>query len=201
MTVMDGRSVANTYGPDYYDRTMGAPDSRAREPLEGSKWRRLYYAAAQWVDPPDRVIDLGCGTGRFAKALAERGVRSYLGIDFAPEVVAEARRYVQGPGFGFEVLDLRNGVPQEPDSLYTCLEVLEHLEDDLGLIRQLPDGARLLFTVPSFDAEAHVRFFPHTATAFERYGQAVAVSRWERVGHGKKTHINLFLGTVRGGIA
>ncbi len=46
-----------------------------------------------------RVLDIGCGTGRIAEALAARGVRAW-GVDVSPEMLAVAkRRHVPGGGF------------------------------------------------------------------------------------------------------
>jgi len=42
--------------------------------------------------PEDRILDLGCGTGRIAIGLAELGYRHVLGIDQARNMVREARR-------------------------------------------------------------------------------------------------------------
>lgn len=41
-----------------------------------------------------RVLDVGCGTGKFARVLAERGLAKVWGIDPSPEMLAEARRRV-----------------------------------------------------------------------------------------------------------
>ena len=50
------------------------------------------WLAAEALIGPDRdVLDLGCGTGRVAAALAPR-CRSVLGLDASPGMVAEARR-------------------------------------------------------------------------------------------------------------
>ena len=53
--------------------------------------------------PPPDVLDLGCGIGRIAAALAPR-CRSVLGLDVSPGMVAEARRRCPGlEGVRFEV--------------------------------------------------------------------------------------------------
>lgn len=49
------------------------------------------------VDRDRDVVDLGCGIGRIALALAPR-VRSVLGLDLSPAMIAEARR--RGAGLG-----------------------------------------------------------------------------------------------------
>ena len=43
-----------------------------------------------------RVLDVGCGTGKFARVLAERGLAKVWAVDPAPEMLAEARRRVPG---------------------------------------------------------------------------------------------------------
>ena len=41
-----------------------------------------------------RVLDVGCGTGKVSRVLAERGVARVWGVDPEPEMLAEARRRV-----------------------------------------------------------------------------------------------------------
>ena len=48
----------------------------------------------------NRVLDVGCGTGTLAAALAERGARVW-GVDPSPEMLAQARK-VSGPTVGFK---------------------------------------------------------------------------------------------------
>ena len=49
------------------------------------------------------------------------------------------------------------------------LEVLEHINDDLGLISILPDNAFIVLSVPNFDDPGHVRWFDNPEQAAERY--------------------------------
>lgn len=62
-------------------------------PLEVARWRGRADAVerALLATLPDPVLDIGCGPGRLAAALAASG-RPVLGIDPAPAAVAEARR-------------------------------------------------------------------------------------------------------------
>lgn len=48
----------------------------------------------------ERVIDLGCGTGDLAQAIAERGA-TVVGLDYSPEMIAAAQR--KYPGIAFRV--------------------------------------------------------------------------------------------------
>ena len=55
--------------------------------------RQLYAQTAAWVDrlSPDTVLDLYCGAGGFALAVAGQG-RSVRGVEIDPDAVAGARR-------------------------------------------------------------------------------------------------------------
>jgi demethylmenaquinone methyltransferase / 2-methoxy-6-polyprenyl-1,4-benzoquinol methylase len=53
-------------------------------------WRRATLAAAE-VAPGDRVVDVACGTGDLVELAARRGAR-VVGVDFAPGMLAVARR-------------------------------------------------------------------------------------------------------------
>lgn len=53
----------------------------------------------------DFVIDVGCGSGRLAKSLAEYLSGNYLGLDVVSELVEYARNLVERPGWRFEVAE------------------------------------------------------------------------------------------------
>lgn len=61
--------------------------------------------------PDERIIDLGCGTGTFSAAIAERGA-TVLGIDGSPEMIAQASATY--PDLKFAVGDAHNFTTSEP---------------------------------------------------------------------------------------
>lgn len=164
----------NALEASWYNAAL--PGSRAMSPLEESSSLPLYEAAADLIDTSLPVVDLGCGTGRFAELLRRRGVQTYAGLDFAADAIDEARRYCRAPGFSFHVADLRTAPLMFISATYVLLEVLEHLDDDRGLLARLRRGAPIVISVPDFWSASHVRVFPQVAAAVERYKESVFVT-------------------------
>ena len=97
-----------------------------------------------------RILDAGCGSGRNMVELARRG--PVTGIELSETSVTLARERHAGEVVAGSVLEM----PFSDDSfdLAVSLDVIEHLEDDLGALRELrrtvaPGGA-LLVTVPAY---------------------------------------------------
>jgi SAM-dependent methyltransferase len=97
-----------------------------------------------------RILDAGCGSGRNMVELARRGV--VTGVELSETSVRLARERGAGEVIEGSVLDM----PFDADSfdLAASLDVIEHLEDDLGALREMrrvvaPGGA-LLVTVPAY---------------------------------------------------
>jgi SAM-dependent methyltransferase len=95
------------------------------------------------------VLDLGCGPGTFALAVAPQA-RSVLGVDVAPEFVEAAQReaLAQKLPARFEVADFVHYQPQQSFSLIAAGSVLQYVGDAevpalLGRVRQAlsPAGA------------------------------------------------------------
>jgi 2-polyprenyl-3-methyl-5-hydroxy-6-metoxy-1,4-benzoquinol methylase len=193
--------VSVTTEPAFYDRAMTDAHEPAMLPLEESPWLELYRQASWMIPASHPVVDLGCGTGRFAEQLRRRGHGRYQGVDFSPAAVAEADRYVSdhnsdtGWSRDFAVVDLRDWTADDEragTTVYTCLETLEHLEDDVDLIRRIPVGHELIFSVPNYGGEAHLRSFANVSDAWQRYGHLLSFRSWILVGGGPRYFIHLY---------
>ncbi len=118
------------------------------EPWEWKRRRALLLAA---VRPGERVLDLGCGAGRFVAALRDAGAEP-VGVEIAQAALDRAAR--NAAGADLRLLEADGSVPLEHASvdLVWCSEVLEHVADTAHLLlevrRVLRPGGRLLVTVP-----------------------------------------------------
>lgn len=156
--------------------------------LEDRHWwfrgrRAVIWALLDGVELPAgaQMLDAGCGTGR---NLVEFGrVADGFGIDPSPQAVAFCRRrgldqVIQG---GIEALPYEDA----RFDLILALDVIEHIEDDRGALRELrrvasPSG-RLMITVPAYQwlwshhDETHHHYRRYT---LRRLREAAASARW-----------------------
>jgi 2-polyprenyl-6-hydroxyphenyl methylase/3-demethylubiquinone-9 3-methyltransferase len=84
------------------------------------------------------VLDVGCGGGILAEAMARSGAR-VKGIDLAerPLKVAELHRLESGVAVEYEAASAEDLAAREPAryDVVTCMEVLEHVPDPASTVR------------------------------------------------------------------
>jgi SAM-dependent methyltransferase len=124
--------------------------------LEDSHWwflgRRhlvLRELARHAGSEPGPILDVGCGTGGMLPHLQQ--IAPAIGLDPAPEAAGACRRrgvcFVLGSGTRLPFADSTFGT-------ITALDVVEHVPDDIGMLREfhrvLRPGGLLLITVPAY---------------------------------------------------
>ena len=114
-----------------------------------------------------RVLEWGCGTGQFAKMLIDttKDIK-YLGVDYSSEAIRQAKE--MNPALSFLCEDIFNLNIAIVDT-YVALEVLEHIQNDIGLVSKIPAGRKIIFSLPDFKAENHYRFFKNKKDIRSRY--------------------------------
>src|ERR1700758_2860594 len=115
-----GLAAVCAYGmPEFYNRTI---QLEQRLPLR--PWLN--------VAPGTRVLDVGCGVGRWSRLLAARGAR-VTGVDLSPTMIAEAERRAAASGLGdrcqFMVQDSATLEIDGSFDLIVCVTVLQHILD------------------------------------------------------------------------
>lgn len=113
--------------------------------------RERHGLAARWLPAhPTALLDAGCNTGEATREFAKRADYT-AGVDFDPASVEAARQ--ANPGVDFAVATLE-ALPFDDARFDTavCLDVLEHVDDDLAALnelhRVLRPGGTLILTTP-----------------------------------------------------
>jgi len=119
-------------------------------------WFRRHLAVYEWIAARARgarVLDLACGEGYGAAALARGGALSVVGVDANPEAYDHARLRYTAPALTFE-----RGLAEtwgEPGSfdVITFLQTIEHIHDPPALLRHLrsllADGGAAFISTPN----------------------------------------------------
>jgi SAM-dependent methyltransferase len=129
-----------------------------------------------------KILEVGCGSGSFAHLLLDRSKLDYHGFDFSEAAIQKAGRRTGKPEhFSVARADDNQPMLRSYDTI-VCLEVLEHIEADLDVVRGWRPGCNVVCSVPNFDQPDHVRFFLHEDEVRERYGPLIEFDRIERVG-------------------
>jgi SAM-dependent methyltransferase len=132
-------------------------------------WERRRALLLNEAQPGERVLDLGCGAGRFIAALQHRGADP-VGVEIAEAALERAR--ANAPGADVRLAEPDGPLPLEDGSveLVWCSEVLEHVADTGHLLseirRVLRTGGRVLITTPY---HGRVRNVAIALARFERH--------------------------------
>jgi 2-polyprenyl-3-methyl-5-hydroxy-6-metoxy-1,4-benzoquinol methylase len=123
---------------------------------------RRYIEVRLGLGEGARILDVGCGTGAVLESLSRR--YDAYGTDTSPQAIEFCRRR------GLTKLHLGSldtFPPGPPFDLITMLDVVEHVEDDRGLLRTasnlLRTGGHVLIAVPAFPSlwSAHDEMLHH----------------------------------------
>src|SRR3989344_2473675 len=94
----------------------------------------FFYFIKKYTKPGSKIFDFGCGSGYLVGELQKMGYNAH-GIDFEKEAID------YGVNFGIKNLTLGSGnrieYPEESFDLITAFDVLEHIENEKPIIKEL----------------------------------------------------------------
>ncbi len=163
-----GAAANQAMGSDYYDTVYASSERYTQDYRDMSyypMWAQAIHTVRSLGNPS--ILEVGCGVGHLAEYLHDEGFTKYHGFDFSEQAVAMAKKRTDQD---FAVADAYDPASYDYDyDVAITLEVLEHLDDDLGVLRQLKAGSYVIFSLPTFDDPAHVRFFTNPGQIIQRY--------------------------------
>ena len=158
---------------------------------------RLRFVAQRCSLAGARVLDVGCGGGLLAEALAREGAR-VTAIDLAPGMIEVARMHASAHGLeiDYRLTGAEALASLEPAAfdVVTCMEMLEHVPQPAQMLATLsrlarPGGAVFLstlnrnlksFLVAIVGAEYLLSVLPRGTHEYERFIRPSELARWAR---------------------
>lgn len=127
-------------GSEYYDNLF-------RHSQDMSRYQEIHTLIGKLVGE-GKVLDCGCGLGTL-----QHFIKNYSGFDFSEEAVKLANHPNVVVG---DIYDKQNYLADY--DILVSTEVLEHI-DDLKFLSNIPTGKRIIFSVPNFKDESHLRIY------------------------------------------
>ncbi|HLQ08689.1 MAG TPA: bifunctional 2-polyprenyl-6-hydroxyphenol methylase/3-demethylubiquinol 3-O-methyltransferase UbiG [Steroidobacteraceae bacterium] len=158
---------------------------------------RTQFIAQRTTLAGRRVLDVGCGGGLLAEALARAGAR-VTAIDLAPAMIEVARLHAAESALAvdYRLIAAEELAAAEPAAfdVVTCMEMLEHVPDPAAMTATLarllrPGGALFVSTINrnlrSFllaivGAEYLLGLIPRGTHEYERLIRPAELARWAR---------------------
>jgi 2-polyprenyl-6-hydroxyphenyl methylase / 3-demethylubiquinone-9 3-methyltransferase len=158
---------------------------------------RAAYVAQHVKLTGARVLDVGCGGGLLAEALARAGAQ-LTGIDLAPGMIEVARLHAAESALAIDYrvssAEALAGSDVAPFDAVTCMEMLEHVPDPAASVATLarlvrPGGALFVstlnrnlrsFLLAIVGAEYLLGLIPRGTHEYERFIRPAELARWAR---------------------
>lgn len=148
--------------------------------------------------PGRRVLDVGCGGGLLAEAMARRGGR-VTGIDLSRDSLEIARLHLLESGLTdvvYREVSAEQLARESPGefAVVTCMELLEHVPDPAGLVaacaRLVAPGGHIVFSTLNRTPEAFIaaivgaeyltRLVPRGTHTYEQFIRPSELDDWGR---------------------
>jgi 2-polyprenyl-3-methyl-5-hydroxy-6-metoxy-1,4-benzoquinol methylase len=170
---------------NYYD-TLFAKSEAYKTHWSLSRYFNLWESVIKEINLEKPIIDIGCGPGQFGLMCAEKGCKSYLGLDFSSQAIGIAQDKCKNyDNVNFIEKDLFSLEISNNETQFLALEVLEHINEDLAFLEKLKKnnkGALLVITVPTFDDAGHARYFKTAKEWQSRFEKVIKIEKVKTIG-------------------
>jgi glycosyltransferase involved in cell wall biosynthesis/SAM-dependent methyltransferase len=202
-SLMDTNKIKNLKEKDsnFYDRVFA---SGGWDETYFKHYSEIYYfeiwskalELIKQIDNPS-LIDIGCGPGQFAKLIFDNNITDYKGIDFSQEAIKYAKIRNDKYRKLFSVDNAyTTDLVHENYNTAIIFEVLEHVDEDLKILSRIREATNILFSVPSFYSDGHVRWFDTEQQVIERYKDNVIIENIFKFSLGGSNIIYLIKGKI-----
>lgn len=120
--------------------TKGTTSTEAKEVIKEMKWKGK------------RVLDVGCGTGNFAREVAKKDAKYVLGIDYADEAIKIAEKNNKEKNLKFKKLDVIK--LDEKFDIIVSIGTIEHMDNPIKIIKKLKSclnkNGKIILTTPNW---------------------------------------------------
>jgi 2-polyprenyl-6-hydroxyphenyl methylase / 3-demethylubiquinone-9 3-methyltransferase len=158
---------------------------------------RTQFVAERAPLPGARLLDVGCGGGLLAEALARAGA-TVTGIDLAPAMIDAARSHAAASSLriDYRVAGAESLAADQPAAfdVVTCMELLEHVPDPAAMLASLaelvrPGGQVFVSTIHRnlraflsaiVAAEYILKLLPRGTHEYQRLIRPSELARWGR---------------------
>ena len=172
------------------------PEGEMR-PLHDLNPVRLEYVERSGPLAGRTVVDVGCGGGLLAEAMAARGAR-VVGIDLADDLLRVAQLHALEAGISLEYrhesAEAHAAVHAGRYDVVTCMEMLEHVPDPVAIVEALARLARpgghvfvstlnrtpRAYLMAVLGAEYLLRLLPPGTHTYDKFIRPSELAAWAR---------------------
>jgi 2-polyprenyl-3-methyl-5-hydroxy-6-metoxy-1,4-benzoquinol methylase len=139
---------------EFYNQSYSLGEEKVFTFLGDLLAEELKYASRQYDLSHCRVLEVGCGSGRFAAEIANNEGIEYLGIDFSKIAIQLSIDKKLGANFRFQEQNLFELDEKIGWDFIYAFGVLEHTTEPLDTLKKLRDlskpAGKIILAVPNF---------------------------------------------------
>jgi len=162
---------------NYYDNMYCKFGGHSTIPDEDHNYYYNWITVIKEINKNEFVADFGCGSGQFANLLLQFGYHFSYGIDFSNNAIKIAKKLNHNDKFYTGNLLDKEVFGFGQYDVAVLLETLEHITNDLEVLSYIPSRTKVIFSVPTFDSDGHVRYFNNVDEVINRYSELVEIKK------------------------